>query len=735
MDISPYDLDLVTRTVMGEAGNQGDSGKAAVAHVIMNRLNAGNYGKTASDVVLAPHQFEPWQTRSRELLNYSPDDPRYQQASKIVQGVVNGDIDDPTNGATHFLNPEIVKQRNNGALPRWAQGEPVAKIGAHNFYTPGKGAKDAPPDLLGTWQAAPQQGGNEDILGAWQPKAEPAAAKQPANDTPPENQSWLMGHIAKLIDAHQGEGFVDTAIRTGAGAVKGLGDVSDTLLQGQHAATSYAANALADKGIISPDTAKEFSALRDKINASTTSDNTAFEKAAQGSDAAQFGRVGGQIIGTLPAVLTGEGVLGAIPAVAGAMARYPFLASIAKGGLTGAGATALTSAASDQPLGEQVAHGAETGAVLGPLGYGVSKAGQAIAGGPVGRGVAALAQRARDEFGIPVTAGQISQNPMTRFADSVLQRLPFSGYGARTVAQQEALNSAVATEMGTTAKKITPDVVKQNLKDLGTEYDRINSSIGDVKLDSTFIKGLQNIRNNAEYNLEPAVAARIQKHLDNVLSKVDRGNLTIDAENYQYLTRKDGPLGTALNGKDSGIREYAGYIKNELENLVGRRFPDLKAAKDAADYKYFVTKSVQDLAEESPTGDISPAKLLRAVENSNTKVGDLGRIARRFMVEPPSSGTSERLLAMKGLGAAAGLTGLGGAYYFDPENFQRDMLLGAGALTAGRLGSSALRSNWLANAAIRRGLNPGQMGMTNALSIPAVGALAGRPSTPLLPAP
>ena len=62
-------------------------------------------------VVLSPGQFEPWQTRTHELLSYSPQSAPYARAAQIFDGVTRGDIPDPTNGATHFLNPEIVRMR------------------------------------------------------------------------------------------------------------------------------------------------------------------------------------------------------------------------------------------------------------------------------------------------------------------------------------------------------------------------------------------------------------------------------------------------------------------------------------------------------------------------------------------------------------------------------------------------------------------------------------------------
>lgn len=133
-DLSPRDKDLMVRTILGEAAQEGPRGQAAVAHVILNRLASGNYGKTASDVVLAPNQFEPWSTRAKELSAIKPDSPAYRETSDIVDMARSGDIPDPTNGATHFLNPNIVMQRR-GSLPSWAQ-TPVAKIGNHTFFVP-----------------------------------------------------------------------------------------------------------------------------------------------------------------------------------------------------------------------------------------------------------------------------------------------------------------------------------------------------------------------------------------------------------------------------------------------------------------------------------------------------------------------------------------------------------------------------------------------------------------------
>lgn len=151
------DYDLAVRTIIGEAGNQDFEGKQAVANVILNRAASGRYGSTVSDVVLARRQFEPWDTRKNELMSYTADDQRYQEAAAALEAATQQDV---TGGATHFLNPDVVRQRRGGSLPAWA-AEPVARIGAHAFYAPeGRLAEGS----VGSARYAPGQKAIDDLL-------------------------------------------------------------------------------------------------------------------------------------------------------------------------------------------------------------------------------------------------------------------------------------------------------------------------------------------------------------------------------------------------------------------------------------------------------------------------------------------------------------------------------------------------------------------------------------------
>ena len=133
------DRNYLIRTIAFEASDESDEGKAAVAHVILNRTKSGRWGDSIKDVVTHPWQFEPWMTRREEMEKLSPNAPRYQNAARIADAVLSGQMSDPTAGATHFLNPTVVRQRRGGSLPSWARGE-GQPIGRHTFYSPNEGA-------------------------------------------------------------------------------------------------------------------------------------------------------------------------------------------------------------------------------------------------------------------------------------------------------------------------------------------------------------------------------------------------------------------------------------------------------------------------------------------------------------------------------------------------------------------------------------------------------------------
>jgi hypothetical protein len=68
------------------------------------------------------------------MKNLSRNDPSYRDAARVADAVLSEEMPDPTSGATHFLNPVVVRQRRAGSLPD--EGQP---LGRHTFFKPDEG--------------------------------------------------------------------------------------------------------------------------------------------------------------------------------------------------------------------------------------------------------------------------------------------------------------------------------------------------------------------------------------------------------------------------------------------------------------------------------------------------------------------------------------------------------------------------------------------------------------------
>ena len=131
------DRELLARTIMAEAGNQGPIGMMGVGSVIMNRLQNPSYGNDFTSVILQPGQFSAWNSvtgyaggqQGQDMSKIQPSEQAYMVADQILAGNYN----DPTGGATHYYNPRI-------SNPNWGQrsGGDWQQIGAHLFGVPGK---------------------------------------------------------------------------------------------------------------------------------------------------------------------------------------------------------------------------------------------------------------------------------------------------------------------------------------------------------------------------------------------------------------------------------------------------------------------------------------------------------------------------------------------------------------------------------------------------------------------
>lgn len=136
VDQKELEIDLLARTIWGEARGEGTNGMRAVACVIMNRLKIAQkkngfwWGDNLTEICRKPYQFSAWNNDdpNRSLMEkVDKNNAVFSAALRIARRAVYGDLPDETKGATHY--------HRIGITPIWTHKEkPVEVIGKHIFY-------------------------------------------------------------------------------------------------------------------------------------------------------------------------------------------------------------------------------------------------------------------------------------------------------------------------------------------------------------------------------------------------------------------------------------------------------------------------------------------------------------------------------------------------------------------------------------------------------------------------
>lgn len=128
------EIDVMARTMWGEARGEGKTGMQAVANVIMNRVkNGGWWGATPAEVCKKKSQFSCWNSNDPnypKLLAVDSSDSNFRTALILAESAYNGTLPDITGGATNYLALGSLS-----SVPSWAKGmTKTAQIGNHTFY-------------------------------------------------------------------------------------------------------------------------------------------------------------------------------------------------------------------------------------------------------------------------------------------------------------------------------------------------------------------------------------------------------------------------------------------------------------------------------------------------------------------------------------------------------------------------------------------------------------------------
>lgn len=359
-------------------------------------------------------------------------------------------------------------------------------------------------------------------------------------------------------------------------------------------------------------------------------------------------------------------------------------APYAAGAATGAMFGATQPTVGDESRAGNVAKEAMLGAGGALIGQGV---GALARGGKeaLSPAVKALAQKA-DAYGIPLTVAQLSDSAFVKTLQSALSKLPFSGQGKLYETQQAAFNRAIAKTFGEDADAITSDVAAAAKRRIGAEFDRLTTT-NNLPLSQPLVADIGAVVQKAAQNATPENAALVAQQAEALIGKSVNG--VVPGQAYREM---DSQLGRLMKGTQDGDRKfYLGQLRDALRNGMDSAIsPADQLAWKAARGQYRNLKTVEDLVEKAPTGNLSPALLMGKVRANSSDMAyggggdlaDLARIGQQFLkAQVPDSGTAQRNLVYE-LTKAGGAFGGGAVAGVDPLTVLSMLALGKGASTA-----------------------------------------------------
>lgn len=136
MTYTADDLDVLTRTIWGEARGESPEGRIAVGWSVRNRVYDGKskswWGEGYRGVCTAKWQYSSWNANdpnSAYLLGKKPIPQKEYDMCKVAALAVLDGVKDPTGGATHYYASSMKTP------PAWAtKANLTAVIGNHRFF-------------------------------------------------------------------------------------------------------------------------------------------------------------------------------------------------------------------------------------------------------------------------------------------------------------------------------------------------------------------------------------------------------------------------------------------------------------------------------------------------------------------------------------------------------------------------------------------------------------------------
>jgi len=122
---------LLARLIMGETEGCSKLEKIAAAYTAINRAEKSK--EDLKEIILKPYQYSCFneEVSRREVLKnpIKYNKKEFLEDIKLAEEILSKMYEDPTEGATHYYNPELIK------TPHWAKNiKPIKKIGHHLFF-------------------------------------------------------------------------------------------------------------------------------------------------------------------------------------------------------------------------------------------------------------------------------------------------------------------------------------------------------------------------------------------------------------------------------------------------------------------------------------------------------------------------------------------------------------------------------------------------------------------------
>ena len=329
-----------------------------------------------------------------------------------------------------------------------------------------------------------------------------------------------------------------------------------------------------------------------------------------------------------------------------------------------------------------------------------------------------LADAARAE-GIPLTPGQQTGSEPLRTMESSFVELPFTGRVQQGIYddQSKAFNEAVMRRAGVSADNASPQVIDDEFRAIGKEFDSLASQTT-VNVDNAFFDDIATVENTYLRRLPTDVQPVVQSYVDDLyrMNGPPGSNPQIPGQQYQTITsdiKRTARSHAQRPDLQTALYALANAIDNALERSAG---PALRGEWADVRNRYrnllTIAKAVSGGTNASRASADIPYGALTSTVRSSDKSGfargrgDLNELSRvgDFIASatPANSGTPRRLniTNLLTLGSAGG-----GAGFLAGQTPEQAMIGMAAALGGPKL-AQALYNTPYGQAYFRNQLSP-----------------------------